>query len=90
MPMTEVSRGPGIPFPPPFVYVAAYAIAALLNTRLEFLIDGQGAGTTQSVIGAALIGAGLVWMAYGIVRVGMGLLGYGGNEWFPRRPARPS
>ncbi len=24
----------------------------------------------------------LVWTAYGIVRVGMGLLGYGGNEWF--------
>ena len=31
---------------------------------------------------------GLVWMAYGIVRVGMGVLGYGGNEWFrgPRKP----
>ena len=30
---------------------------------------------------------GLVWMAYGIVRVGMGVLGYGGNEWFrgPRK-----
>ena len=24
----------------------------------------------------------LLWLAYGIVRVGMGLLGYGGNEWF--------
>jgi cardiolipin synthase len=24
----------------------------------------------------------LVWVAYGVVRVGMGLLGYGGNEWF--------
>jgi hypothetical protein len=24
----------------------------------------------------------LVWIAYGVVRVGMGLLGYGGNEWF--------
>jgi cardiolipin synthase len=24
----------------------------------------------------------LVWTAYGIVRVGMGFLGYGGNEWF--------
>jgi hypothetical protein len=22
------------------------------------------------------------WIAYGIVRVSMGLLGYGGNEWF--------
>ena len=30
---------------------------------------------------------GIVWIAYGIVRVAMGLLGYGGNEWFrpPRR-----
>ncbi len=30
------------------------------------------------------------WIAYGIVRVGMGLMGYGGNEWFPRRRSRPS
>jgi len=32
----------------------------------------------------------LVWIAYGIVRVGMGLLGYGGNEWFrgPQRKPR--
>ncbi len=28
------------------------------------------------------------WIAYAIVRVGMGVLGYGGNEWFPRRRAR--
>lgn len=29
----------------------------------------------------------VVWIAYGIVRVAMGVLGYGGNEWFraPRR-----
>jgi cardiolipin synthase A/B len=26
-----------------------------------------------------------IWVAYGIVRVAMGLLGYGGDEWFPRR-----
>jgi cardiolipin synthase len=26
-----------------------------------------------------------IWVAYGIVRVSMGLLGYGGNEWFPKR-----
>lgn len=65
--MPDANRGPGIRFPPPFVYAAAYAIAAVLNTRLEFLIDGQGVGTTQSVVGSALVGAGLVWMAYGIV-----------------------
>ena len=27
----------------------------------------------------------IVWVAYGIVRLGMGLLRYGGNEWFSRR-----
>ena len=26
-----------------------------------------------------------IWVAYGILRVAMGLLGYGGNEWFSRR-----
>ena len=31
----------------------------------------------------------LTWIAYGIVRVGMRLIGYGGNEWFQRR-RRPS
>jgi cardiolipin synthase len=30
----------------------------------------------------------LTWIAYGIVRVGMGVLGYGGNEWFPRKKRR--
>ena len=28
-----------------------------------------------------------IWIAYGIVRVSMGFLGYGGNEWFRKRPA---
>ena len=26
-----------------------------------------------------------IWIAYGIVRLAMGLVGYGGEEWFPRR-----
>lgn len=26
-----------------------------------------------------------IWVAYGVVRLAMGFLGYGGNEWFPRR-----
>jgi len=30
----------------------------------------------------------LTWIAYGIVRIGMGVMGYGGNEWFPRRKRR--
>jgi hypothetical protein len=30
----------------------------------------------------------MTWIAYGVVRVGMGVLGYGGNEWFPRKRRR--
>jgi cardiolipin synthase len=30
----------------------------------------------------------LVWTAYGVVRLAMGLLGYGGNEWFRGPRAR--
>jgi cardiolipin synthase len=30
----------------------------------------------------------VAWMAYGIVRLGMGLMGYAGNDWFPGRPLR--
>src|SRR6185369_11161538 len=28
----------------------------------------------------------LLWLSYGIVRLAMGLVGYGGNEWFSMRP----
>jgi hypothetical protein len=28
----------------------------------------------------------LVWIAYGVVRLMMGMVGYGGNEWFRMRP----
>jgi len=31
----------------------------------------------------------MTWLAYGIVRFGMGVLGFGGDEWFPRRRAKP-
>ena len=31
----------------------------------------------------------LVWIAYGVVRVAMGLLGYGGNEWFRGARRKP-
>jgi cardiolipin synthase A/B len=32
----------------------------------------------------------LVWVAYGVVRVAMGLLGYGGDEWFRGRSLKRS
>ncbi len=38
---------------------------------------------TRSVLAKAA-----AWIAYGMVRVGMGLMGYGGQEFFPRRSRR--
>ena len=32
-----------------------------------------------------LLAKAVTWIAYGVVRLGMGLMGYGGDEWFPRR-----
>jgi len=65
--MMSVNRGPAIWLPPPFVYVAAYLLAWLLDRRIEFLIVGRGAGVTQEAIGAAALVAGLVLMGYSIV-----------------------
>ena len=36
-------------------------------------------------LGRSLVSKAACWIAYGIVRVAMGFLGYGGQEWFPRR-----
>jgi hypothetical protein len=30
----------------------------------------------------------VTWIAYGVVRLGMGLLGYAGTDRFPRKPVR--
>jgi hypothetical protein len=38
---------------------------------------------TRSIVAKAA-----AWLAYGMVRLGMGLLGYGGQEFFPRRRKR--
>ena len=64
--MAQASRGPGIPFPPPFVFVAGFLLGWWLNTRLEFAIDGQGAGTVQTVAGLAGLAAGLGLMFWGV------------------------
>ena len=42
-------RGPAVPFPPPLVFVAGLTIAWLLDRRLEFLIDGAGAGLAAAL-----------------------------------------
>jgi cardiolipin synthase len=63
-----------------------------LRVELERLIeDGARAIRPQHWALRPRIYKALLWTAYGIVRAAMGLLGYGGNEWFrgtglPRHP----
>ena len=40
--MSSPDRGPGVPFPPPIIFVAGFGLAWFLDTRLEFVIDGDG------------------------------------------------
>ena len=64
--MPAADRGPGIHVPPPLIFVAGFAAGWLLNRRLEFVIDGDGAGAVQTAIGAVLVAAGLGLSASGI------------------------
>jgi cardiolipin synthase len=54
-----------------------------LRTELARMID-EGARPLgpQHWAGRPRLYKAMVWVAYGIVRVAMGLLGYGGNEWW--------
>jgi protein-S-isoprenylcysteine O-methyltransferase Ste14 len=81
--MTTDARGPGVRFPPPFVFVAGWLLAWGLDTRIEFLIDGAGAGPVQIAIGAALASAGLCLMFWGLVT-----FIYARTPVVPTRPAR--
>ncbi len=70
------------------VFVRDPDFAADLRRELEAMIAG-GARTVerQDWERRGRLRKAVVWIAYGIVRVAMGVLGYGGNEWFraPRR-----
>jgi protein-S-isoprenylcysteine O-methyltransferase Ste14 len=59
--------GPGIRFPPPFLFVGGFLAAWLLNRQLPFEIDGAGAGALQTTAGAGLLAVGLAVMASGLV-----------------------
>jgi cardiolipin synthase A/B len=61
-----------------------------LKSELARMVEaGSRPVAPQSWAGRPRVYKAVVWIAYGIVRVAMGLLGYGGNEWFRgRRPLR--
>ena len=60
--------------------------------RYELLqIIGDGARRVAPELWAGRTNAekALTWIAYGIVRLGMRVMGYGGDDWFPTRETRP-
>ncbi len=62
----ESSRGPGVRFPPPLVFLAGFGAAWLLDRRLSFEIDGAGASPAQIAIGGVLIAGGAALAAWAL------------------------
>ena len=56
----------------------------LRGELLRMIADGARRVAPESWAVRTNFEKALTWMAYGIVRIGMGVMGYGGNEWFPR------
>jgi cardiolipin synthase A/B len=72
------------------VFVRGPDFANQLRGELSRMIDdGARRVRPQHWVLRPRVYKALVWTAYGIVRVAMGLLGYGGNEWFRGRRRKP-
>ncbi len=56
----------------------------LRGELLRMIADGARRVAPESWAVRTNFEKALTWIAYGIVRIGMGVMGYGGNEWFPR------
>ena len=56
----------------------------LRGELLRMIADGARRVVPERWAGRTNIEKALTWIAYGIVRIGMGVMGYGGNEWYPR------
>ena len=68
------------------VFVRDRGFNAELKSELKRLIaDGARRVEAGDWQGRSRLYKGAIWVAYGIVRLAMGLLGYGGNEWFKER-----
>ncbi len=62
--------------------------AELRSELVKMIEEGARPVAAQTWAHRSRITKALNWIAYGIVRVSMGLLGYGGNEWFGDTRAR--
>jgi len=73
------------------VFVRDVHFAGQLRVELRQMIDtGTRHVEPERWAERSSLAKAVTWIAYGVVRLGMGLLGYGGNEWFPRRRSRTS
>lgn len=81
--MNANDRGPGVVIPPPLLFVGGFIVAWVLDRWLLFEIDDDGAGRAQVLVGAALLVAGVWFVAWAIVT-----LVRARTPVIPRRPAR--
>ena len=76
-------RGPAVRFPPPFVFVAGFLVAFLLENLLGFEIDGEGPTLPQTALGVAAVATGLVLTLWGLATFARAR-----TPIIPDRPAR--
>jgi protein-S-isoprenylcysteine O-methyltransferase Ste14 len=57
---------PGVRFPPPFLFAAAFLAAWLLSRRIPLPLLPRGAVPAGEALGIALVAAGIVLMFWGI------------------------
>jgi cardiolipin synthase len=69
------------------IFVRDPGFAIELKRELTTMIE-QGARPVdaQRWRSRSIFSKAVCWIAYGIVRLGMGMLGYGGNEWWKGKP----
>ena len=71
------------------VFVRDARFADALRSELRAMIEGGARPVDpKRWLGRSIVSKAMNWIAYGIVRAGMGLLGYGGNEWWRGRPRK--
>ena len=71
------------------VFVRDAHFANALRSELRAMIEGGARPVDpKRWLGRSIVSKAMNWIAYGIVRAGMGLLGYGGNEWWGGRPRK--
>jgi len=61
----------------------------LKSVLMEMIEHGARRVQAERWAGRPRLYKAAIWIAYGIVRVAMGWLGYGGTEWFPGRRSPP-